>query len=95
MRKYELMIVFRPQLDEETIDAALNRYTEIITGAGGEVTNVDKWGKRRLAYEIDKNTEGYYVVMNFTATTEAVNELDRILKITDEPIRHLLVRDEQ
>lgn len=95
MRKYELMIVFRPQLDEETIDAALNRYTEIITGAGGEVTNVDKWGKRRLAYEIDKNTEGYYVVMNFTATTEAINELDRILKITDEPIRHLLVRDEQ
>lgn len=95
MRQYELMLVLKPQLDEEAIDAALGRYSEIVTGVGGEVTNINKWGKRRLAYEIDDLTEGFYVVLNFTTTPAAVDELERVLKITDEPLRYLVVKDEQ
>jgi len=95
VRKYEVMLVFKPQLDEESIDAALARYGEVLAGFGGEVTNIDKWGKRRLAYEINDNTEGYYVVLKATATPEAIQELDRVLKITTETLRYLIVVDEQ
>ncbi len=95
MRNYEIMLVFKPQLDDEAIDAALARYGEILGGLGGEITNINKWGKRRLAYEIDDITEGYYVVLNTTATPAAIEELNRVLKITNETLRYLIVADEQ
>ncbi len=95
MRQYELMLVLKPQLDEEAIDAVLARVEEILTKQDGQVTNINKWGKRRLAYEISDLTEGFYVVVNFTSTPAAAAELERVLKIADEPLRFLLIRENE
>ncbi len=92
MRTYELMLVINPQLDEEAIDALLQRVTGIVTTRDGEIEKVEKWGKRRLAYEVEDNTEGFYVVIEFKADNEATVEVDRVLKITEEVLRFLLVR---
>lgn len=92
MRPYELMLVVRPTVEEEAVDALVQRLTDIVTREGGEIENIDKWGKRRLAYEIKGHTEGFYVVINFQAEPATASELERIVKITDEVIRHLLVR---
>lgn len=89
------MLLFRPNLEEEAMDAILERMSSIITATSGEVTKVDKWGKRRIAYEIKEDTEGFYVVIDFKADNEAIAELDRVLKITDEVLRFLLVRKEE
>ena len=95
MRSYEMMLVFDPHLEEEAIDAVLQRLLGIITTAGGEIVKEDKWGKRRLAYEIDENTEGYYLVINFRSEVAVVDELERVIKITGEIIRHIIVRIEE
>lgn len=92
MRAYELMVIYVPQLDEESLQAQIDRTTELITNNGGEIEKVDKWGKRRFAYEINDNTEGFYVVIDFKAESGTTSEVERILKITDEVVRHLLVR---
>ena len=92
MRKYELMVIFAPQLDEENLAAQIERTKGLITNVGGEVEKVDQWGKRRFAYEINENTEGFYVVIDFAAESGATSEVERILKITDEVVRYLLVR---
>jgi len=94
MRKYELVIIFAPTTDEETRNSIFDRLKGIIESAGS-VDSVDEWGTRKLAYEIKDFTEGYYIVANFQAETEAVNELDRIAKITDQVIRHMVVREEE
>lgn len=95
MRAYEIMLIYTPNLDEEALDAAVERTTTLITSSGGEVEKVDKWGKRRLAYEINDLTEGFYVVIDFKADSETTSEVERILKITDEVVRYLLVRREE
>lgn len=93
MHPYEILVVLDPSIEgDEAIDALLSRFVNIIVDGGGELENVDKWGKRRLAYEIDGNTEGYYAVMNFRAEAAVAAEIERIMKITDGVIRHLLVR---
>ncbi|MFD1954645.1 30S ribosomal protein S6 [Paenibacillus thailandensis] len=92
MRKYEVMYILRPELDQEQVQAAVDKFNGIIAN-GGEITKQDLIGKRRLAYEINKIRDGYYVLVNFTATTEVINELDRIMKISDEVIRSLIVKD--
>ncbi|KQO10620.1 small subunit ribosomal protein S6 [Paenibacillus algorifonticola] len=92
MRKYEVMYIVRPDVEQEALQAVVEKFNGIISN-GGEVTKQDVSGKRRLAYEINKIREGYYVLVHFNGTTEVVNELDRILKITDEVIRFLVVRD--
>lgn len=92
VREYELMVIYSPQLDEEALTAQIERTKELIVGVGGEVEKVDQWGKRRFAYEIKKNTEGFYVVIDFKAESGATSEVERILKITDEVVRYLLVR---
>lgn len=89
---YELSVLLNSQLEEEAIDAVIERISSIVTDHSGEVTNVDKWGKRRLAYEVKDNTEGFYVVIEFKADNEATAEVDRVLKITEEVLRFLLVR---
>ncbi len=95
MRPYEVVIIFNPGLEgEEAYDAQIERVSALIAEQGGEVTNVDKWGRRRLAYEIDGLTEGYYVVVTFNAPNQAGAELERVLKITDTVVRHLLVCQE-
>ncbi|HHT37110.1 MAG: 30S ribosomal protein S6 [Candidatus Wallacebacter cryptica] len=95
MRTYELMLLLSPELEEEAVEALLARTTEIVTSRNGEITNIDKWGKRRLAYEVQDHTEGFYVVIKFKADNEATTEVDRVLKITEEVLRFLLVRTDQ
>ena len=90
MNKYELMFIIAPALEQEKKDAAVETVKGIIAEAG-EVTNVDVWGMRKLAYPIQKNTEGYYVVINFNAAPELPKELDRRLRISEDCIRHMII----
>jgi len=92
MRKYEVMYILRPELEQEAVQAVVDKFNGII-GNGGEITKQDVMGKRRLAYEINKIRDGIYVLVNFNATSEVIAELDRVMKITDEVIRYLIVKD--
>lgn len=95
VRPYEMMILLEPTLDEEAqIDPLLERLQQVVAAHKGEVDHLDKWGRRRLAYEINDLTEGFYVVMQFRAESEATRELDRLLKLTEGVVRHLIIRDE-
>ena len=94
MNKYELVYILKPDVEEEERDQLLEKFRGIIE-TDGTVENVDEWGNRKLAYEIDKITEGYYVLINFSSGTEVINELDRNLRIVDEVIRHLIVKTEE
>lgn len=94
MRNYELMYIQRPDLEEEARTSNTERFNAVITENGGEITNFEDMGKRRLAYEIEKNREGYYVLTNFKAKPDTVKELERIIKITDGVIRYLIVRED-
>lgn len=94
MRNYETIFVMNPSLDEEAVKAMIEKFKGIIENGGGTVENVDFWGKRRLAYEINKVNEGIYTLVNFTAGTELPTELDRVFKITDGIIRHIIVKKE-
>jgi len=92
MRKYEIMYIVRSDLDEQAVQAVVEKFQGIINN-GGEVTKSNVMGKRRLAYEINKNRDGIYVLVNFTATPEVVKELDRVMRITDEVVRFMIVQD--
>lgn len=94
MKKYELVYVLQPNLEEEAKNQILNKVKEIIE-ANGQVDKVDTWGNKKLAYEIKKFTEGYYVLMNFTATIDVPKEIDRNLKIAETVIRHMIVNIEE
>ena len=89
---YESVIIFSPQLDEEALENAINRVQEVIKNGGGEIIKADRWGKRRLAYEIKDFTEGYYLLVETNAPSSAVQELDRVLRISDDVIRHMIIR---
>lgn len=92
MRKYELMYIIRPDIEQEEVDAAIEKFQGIINN-GGEITKHEVMGKRRLAYEINKFREGVYTLVNFDATSEVVSELERVMGISDEIIRYLIVND--
>ena len=94
MRKYETIFVAHPSLDEEAVKALIEKFKGVIENGNGTVDNVDFWGKRKLAYEISKVSEGYYTLINFTAGTELPRELDRIFRITDGVIRHIIVNEQ-
>jgi small subunit ribosomal protein S6 len=93
-RNYELVYILRPNLEDEAKEAVFNKVKGIIE-SDGQVTEVDTWGNRRLAYPIKKLNEGFYNLVYFTATSEVVNEIDRNLKIMDSVIRHMMVRQEE
>ena len=95
MRQYELMVILDPELDDRTVQPSLERFLKVVTTDGGSVDNVDIWGRRRLAYEINKKTEGIYAVVNFTATSEATQELDRQLKLNEQIMRTKVLRAEE
>lgn len=95
MRQYEIIFILRPDLDEEKNQAAIDKFKGLIENNGGEVAKLDKWGKRRLAYEINDLREGFYVVSQVKATPDIIAELDRIFKITDEVMRHMIVKEEE
>lgn len=92
MRKYEVVFVLRPDLDEEKNEAVLERFKGLIESHGGEILKFDKWGKRRLAYEIQDFKEGVYIIVHMNAQSKVATELDRVFKITDEVLRHIIVR---
>ncbi|MBY4797788.1 30S ribosomal protein S6 [Collinsella sp. AGMB00827] len=94
MKAYELLFFVDPSLDPETRLAVMKRIDTTITEGNGKVDNVDEWGKRRLAYEINKLTEGDYTLINFHADSSTIAELDRVLRITDAVVRHMIVRRE-
>ncbi len=88
---YETIMVLNTKLDEDATKALIEKFTSLID-ANGKVESVDEWGKKRLAYEIMDETEGYYVLVNFTSEGEFIKELDRIYKITDGVLRSIIVR---
>ena len=92
MRPYEVMIIFDADLEEETIRAAVDRYTQLIGSKGAEPGPIDYWGKRRFAYELKHRWEGYYVVLQSKAEPAAMDELHRVLSLADEVLRHKILR---
>ena len=92
MKAYELLFFVAPSIDEETRAAVMKRIDTTIAEGKGTVDNVDNWGKRKLAYEIDKLTEGDYTLINFHADPTQIAELDRVCRITDAIKRHMIVR---
>ena len=93
--QYELMVILTPEIDERQVAPTLDKFLKVITNDGGSIDNVDVWGKRRFAYEIQKKTEGIYAVVNFTATSEATQELDRQLKLNEQIMRTKVLRAEE
>ena len=93
--QYELMVILDPAVDERTVAPSMDKFLGVITNAGGSIDKVDIWGKRRLAYEIQKKTEGIYAVVNFTATSAATQELDRQLKLNEQIMRTKVLRAEE
>ena len=92
MRSYEAMVIVDARLEEGDIQKAVERFSSAIGEHGGTIANVDRWGKRRFAYEIDHQHEGYYFVATFAAPEAAVDQLKRTLQISDEFIRGKIVR---
>ena len=92
MRPYEVMIIYNPGLEEEAVRAAVDRSTQLIRAQGGNPGRVDRWGKRRLAYEINHQREGYYVLVEASAEPAAMAELDRALLLADDVLRHKVIR---
>ena len=92
MRKYELMLILDSELDERSVETTVEKLLHVIPAEGGTVDNVDIWGRRRFAYEIQKKSEGYYVVIDFTATPDTTKELDRQLGINETVVRTKIVR---
>jgi small subunit ribosomal protein S6 len=92
MRIYEELFIIKPDATEEETDQIIEQMKGVITTAGGAVDKVDKWGKRRLAYRVEKHREGSYVLIQFTSSPETVKELERRLRVTDAVIKFLTVR---
>jgi small subunit ribosomal protein S6 len=92
MRPYEVMVILEPSLEESQVQAVVNRSTEQLQAGGSSVNRVDKWGKRRFAYEIAKKTEGFYVLLDVSSEPGPMEELDRTLRLADDVIRHKIVR---
>ncbi|PAT02452.1 30S ribosomal protein S6 [Candidatus Izimaplasma bacterium ZiA1] len=93
MRKYEIMYIIRPTVLEEDRKNLIAELNNIFTSRNCEIVKVDEWGMKDLAYEIDKHRKGYYVVLDVVASDEARNEFDRVVKIKEDTIRHLILRD--
>lgn len=95
MHAYELMVILDPELDERTVQPSLDQFLDVIRKDGGSIDNVDIWGKRRLAYEIQKKSEGIYAVVNFTANPASTAELDRQLRLSEAVMRTKVLRAEE
>jgi small subunit ribosomal protein S6 len=93
--QYELMVILDPEIDERTVAPSLDKFLNVIRNDGGTIDSVDIWGRRRLAYEINKKTEGIYAVVNFTSTSAATVELDRQLSLSEAVMRTKVLRAEE
>jgi small subunit ribosomal protein S6 len=92
LRKYELLFITHPDYDEDKVSSVIQRYQDVVTRGKGSVKTSDKWGKRRLAYEIDGLKEGLYILMTFDAGREMAAEMDRLMRIDQDVIRHMISR---
>ena len=92
MNKYEVLYIITPEITEEATKAEIEKFSGIVTANGGEVTAVDEWGKRKLAYEIDYKSEGYYVLMTFLSAPEFPSELERNFKNDESILRYMVTR---
>ncbi|MCR4407022.1 MAG: 30S ribosomal protein S6 [Anaerolineae bacterium] len=92
MRNYELSVIVSPEVEQEALDSTVDRIKQFVATGGGLVTKVDIWGRRRLAYPIRKHLEGYYAVLQAQIPQEALPELERNLKLSEDVIRYLVVR---
>ena len=92
MHPYELMYIIKPDMADEAREALIARFSGLISGAGGTVDKSDEWGKRRLAYPIQFLSEGYYLLVNFTAPAELIRELERNMRISEDVLRFLVTR---
>ena len=95
VRQYEMMVIFDPTLDERTIAPSLDTLLNVVREEGGKVDKVDVWGKRRLAYEIKKNSEGIYAVVEMNCEPATVQELDRLLTLNESVLRTKVLRADQ
>ncbi|CAN5607268.1 30S ribosomal protein S6 [soil metagenome] len=86
------MLIVIPELDEEQIESTVARFQTVIERTGGKVSESRQWGRRKLAYEIDNRTDGYYAIMQFTAGGRTLTELKRILRVSDDVLRHMIVK---
>ena len=94
MRKYEIMYIIRPNIEDEAKKALVERFNTILKDNGAETVEAKDWGKRRLAYEIKDFRDGYYQIANVTATPAAVEEFSRLAKISEDIIRHIVIKEE-
>lgn len=92
MRQYELMVILDPETEERTVSTTMDKFLTVVKNDGGTVDNVDIWGRRRLAYDIKKKSEGIYAVVNFTAEPVTAQELDRQLNLSESIMRTKLLR---
>ena len=92
MRKYEMVVILDPSVDERTVTGTFEKLVQVVPTEGGTIDNVDVWGKRKFAYEIDKKSEGIYIVLNFTAKASTSQELDRQLGLNESVIRTKVMR---
>ena len=94
MRKYEIVFIVK-SLEEEATNSVIEKFEKLIAANGGKIDKEDRWGKKRLAYEIKKESEGFYVIFYVTCEPACVNECDRVMKITDEILKHMIVRSDE
>lgn len=92
MNKYESVVIVNPSVEEQAMKALIAKFSDLIN-SNGKVEKVEELGKKKLAYEIKKNSEGYYIVINFEANPELITELERVYRITDEVIKFIVVRE--
>lgn len=92
LRHYELMVILDPEVEERTVAPSLDKYLAVVTSSDGTVDNIDIWGRRRLAFEIQKKSEGIYAVVDFHATSETAQELDRQLGLNEAVLRTKILR---
>lgn len=95
MRKYELMYIIRPNIEEDAKKALVERFNDILTSNGAEIIESKEWGKRRLAYEIQDFREGIYQIVKVNAGSEAIDEFNRLANINEDIIRYIAVREEE
>ncbi len=95
MNKYEITVIIKPNLDEEALNAELEKVQALITRFGGTIDKIDNWGRRRMAYEIDDFTDGVYSIIYFSGDSELPNMIEQRIRIFEEVIRYLIIRVEE
>lgn len=94
MRKYEVIFIVKP-LEEDATNVVIEKFSKLIADNGGTIDKEDRWGKKRLAYEIKDCMDGYYCLFYITAEPACINEVDRVMKITDEILKHMIIKSDE